>query len=74
MRPGSRLGVIHMRDAEAGSRQWQRMRKKGVVFGRQKEESAGLGEGLAMRREGEFGLHIEQRIQRKRIAHVPGSD
>lgn len=50
------------------------MRKKDRVFGRQKEESAGLGEGLAMRREGKFGLHIKQRIQRKRIAHVPGSN
>lgn len=60
-----------MRGAEAGAGQWQRMRKEGGVFGRQKGESAGLGEGLALRREGEFGWHVKQR---KHIAHVPGSD
>lgn len=62
-----------MRDVEAGTEQWHRMRKE-TGFEGQKWESAGLGEGLARRREGEFGLHIRQRTQRKLSHKCPGGD
>lgn len=48
--------------------------KKGGVFGRQKEESAGLGEGLVMRsRRGVWAAHKAENTEGN-IAHVPGSN
>lgn len=68
--PGRVLEVIHVRSIETGIGQWQ-WRRKEAGFERQKGESAGLGEGLARRREEEFGLHIRQR---KLWNKCPGGD
>ena len=43
-------------------------------FERQKGESSALGEGWAMRREGEFGLHIRQGTQRTLLHKCHGGD
>lgn len=61
-----------MRDVEVEARQWQRMRKGG--FERQKGESAGLGEGLALMREGGFRMHIGRGHRGNVLCKCQGGD